>query len=591
MVIGLRLVWQAAPREMTINAVLQLVVALAVTGQVLAGKRLLDRLITVGEGASFSVVVGPLVLLSIASAVAAICTVMRTEQQRVLGELVSRVAVNRVLEVSAAVDLLAFDSPAFHDRLERAKSNAGGRPLQMSNGVLGVLSALLTLAGISLALLLIAPLFFVLILVAYVPVWLATTRASRVAYRFSVAQVERDRRRGYLAMVLSQRDEAAELRAFSLSDFLRRRHDALVQERIDDVRVLAANRTRMGVVAATVTVVLNGAAITLLVWLVSNGSIGVADAGAVAGAMVLLAGRLDALAGSAGSVYESSLFIEDFTSFVAEMPELERRAGAGGAVPPLQSLVADHVTFSYPSRAEPVLRDVSVRVEQGQVVALVGENGSGKTTLAKLLAGLYDPSHGSVQWNGVPLVDLDRSAVRDNVGIIFQNFARYTLSAYDNIAVGRHERDDPTALRDAAERASADGFLASLTDGYDTLLGTEYSFGTELSIGQWQRVALARAFYRDAPLLILDEPTAALDPRTEAEFFDRIRQLYRDRTVLLISHRFSTVRNADHIYVLDHGQVAEHGNHDELMRQQGLYAELFSLQAAGFVEPGSDSSP
>ena len=238
-----------------------------------------------------------------------------------------------------------------------------------------------------------------------------------------------------------------------------------------------------------------------------------------------------------------------------------------------------------------MLRDVSVRVEQGQVVALVGENGSGKTTLAKLLAGLYDPSHGSVQWNGVPLVDLDRNAVRDNVGIIFQNFARYTLSAYDNIAVGRHERDDPAALRDAAERASADGFLAALTDGYDTLLGTEYSFGTELSIGQWQRVALARAFYRDAPLLILDEPTAALDPRTEAEFFDRIRQLYRDRTVLLISHRFSTVRNADHIYVLDHGQVAEHGSHDELMRQQGLYAELFSLQAAGFVEPGSDSLP
>jgi ATP-binding cassette subfamily B protein len=590
MATGLRLVWRAAPREMALNAALQLVVALAVTAQVLAGKRLLDRLLTVGDGESFRVVVGPLVLLSVASAVAAISTVVRTEQQRVLAELVSRSAITRVHEVSAAVDLLAFDSPAFHDRLERARVNALSRPLQMGNGVLGVLSALFTLAGISLALLLIEPLFFVLILVAYVPVWLATTRASRVAYRFSVAQVERDRRRLYLSLVLSRRDEAAEVRAFSLSGFLRRRHDALYQERIDDVRVLATSRMRMGMVAAAVTVVLNGGAIALLVWLVSNGTIGVADAGAVAGAMVLLSGRLDALAGSAGSVYESSLFIEDFTSFVAELPELERRAGAGAAVPPLQSLVADHVSFSYPSRAEPVLRDVSVRVEQGQVVALVGENGSGKTTLAKLLAGLYDPSVGTVQWNGVPLVDLDRSAVRDNVGIIFQDFVRYTLSAYDNIAVGRHERDDPAALREAAERASADGFLTALDDGYDTLLGTEYSYGTELSIGQWQRVALARAFFRDAPLLILDEPTAALDPRTEAEFFDRIRQLYRDRTVLLISHRFSTVRNADHIYVLEHGQVAEHGTHDELMHRQGKYAELFSLQAAGFIEPGPDSS-
>jgi ATP-binding cassette subfamily B protein len=591
MVIGLRLVWQAAPREMTINAVLQLVVALAVTGQVLAGKRLLDRLITVGEGESFGVVVGPLILLSVASAVASVCTVVRSEQQRVLAELVSRSSITRVHEVAAAVDLLAFDSPEFHDRLERARSNALSRPLQLGNGVLGVLSALFTLAGISLALLLIEPLFFALILVAYVPVWLATARASRVAYRFSVAQAERDRRRLYLSLVLSRREEAAEVRAFSLSGFLRRRHDALLQERIDDVRVLAANRTRLGVAAAAVTVVLNGAAITLLVWLVSNGRIGVADAGAVAGAMVLLAGRLDALAGSAGSVYESSLFIEDYTAFVAELPELQRRAGAGAAVPPLQSLVADHVTFSYPSRTEPVLRDVSVRVERGQVVALVGENGSGKTTLAKLLAGLYDPSHGSVQWNGMSLLDLDSGALRNNVGIIFQDFVRYTLSAYDNIAVGRSERNDPVALREAAERASADSFLAALVDGYDTLLGTEYSYGTELSIGQWQRVALARAFYRDAPLLILDEPTAALDARTEAEFFDRVRQLYHDRAVLLISHRFSTVRNADHIYVLDHGQVAEHGNHDELMRRKGMYAELFSLQAAGFVEPGSDPSP
>lgn len=584
MLAGLRVVWQAAPRELATNAVLQVVIALAVTGQVLAGKRLLDRMLTIGDGESFRVVVVPLVLLAITSAVAAICSVVRAEQQKVLGELVSKVAITRVLEVSAAVDLIAFDSPAFHDRLERAKSNAVYRPLQMSNGVLGVLSALFTLAGISLALVLIAPLFFVLMLVAYVPVWLATARASRVAYRFSVAQVERDRRRMYLSMVLSQRDEAAELRAFSLSGFLRRRHDALFQERIDDVRELAASRTRMGVLAAGITVVLNAAAIALLVWFVSNGTIGVADAGAVAGAVVLLSGRLDALAGSAGSLYESSLFIEDFTSFVADLPDLERRSGVGAAVPPLQSLAADHVTFSYPSRAEPVLHDVSVRVEQGQVVALVGENGSGKTTLARLLAGLYDPSEGAVRWNGVPLVDLDRSALRDNVGAIFQDFVRFMMSAYDNIAVGRHDRDDPVAVREAAQRASADGFLAALADGYDTLLGTEYSFGTELSIGQWQRVAMARAFYRDAQLLILDEPTAALDPRTEAEFFDRIRELYRDRTVVLISHRFSTVRNADQIYVLDHGRVIERGTHDELMGQKGRYAELFSLQASGFAD-------
>jgi ATP-binding cassette subfamily B protein len=231
-----------------------------------------------------------------------------------------------------------------------------------------------------------------------------------------------------------------------------------------------------------------------------------------------------------------------------------------------------------------------MEIGAGEIVALVGENGSGKTTLAKLLCRLYLPHGGRVLWDGADTAIVDPDELRRSVAVIFQDFLHYSLPASENIGMGRHQRlGDPEAIRGAAVHAGADEFLARLPAGYETVLGPEFEGGHELSVGQWQRVALARAFFRDAPFIILDEPTAALDARAEHELFESIRTLCRGRSVLLISHRFSSVRSADRIYVLDRGRVAESGSHGELMALGGRYAGLFTLQASAYLSPSRPS--
>ena len=322
-------------------------------------------------------------------------------------------------------------------------------------------------------------------------------------------------------------------------------------------------------------------AVGWLAWLYVGGRMTLAGAGAAIYGLTQLGGRLQALHFSTNSLYESTLFIRDYRSFVdvEEQPKPEyleaprRFAGVS----------ADGVTFSYPDAARPSLEDVSIAIGPGEIVALVGENGSGKTTLAKLLAGLYRPDGGRILWDGVDTALLDLEEVREQVAVIFQDFERYRLTARQNIGLGRHERiDDEQAIESAGLQADADEFVRELPEGYDTMLGREFWGGYDLSIGQWQRIALARAFFRDAPFVILDEPTAALDARAESRLFDRIRVLLADRSVLLISHRFSSVRSADRIYVLEHGRVTEHGSHDELMEARGAYSELFTLQAHAY---------
>jgi ATP-binding cassette, subfamily B, bacterial len=582
------IVVQAAPVELRRSALLQVVAAAAIAGQLLFGRELLAG-VTGLEDDSVWAVVPALLGFALVTLLSNFATAYRGEQERLLGELVTRHTTEQVLDVSTAVDLLAYESSNFYNRLQRARINASSRTTQMVSGLMGMASAVIAIGGIAVALLFLEPLFLLVLLFAYVPIWFATARASRLGYRFTVEQTERDRRREYMAYVLSRKEEAAEVRAFGLTDFFKDRYHALYEERLGELRTVMRQRLKLTLLGGALSQLLNVGCLALLIWFVAIGRLTFADAGAAAGAVLLFAQRLRGFANSSSSLYESSLFIDDFLSFVAAMPDIV--AARGTERPPadgFQQIEVEGVGFSYPAGRGQALRDVSLRIGRGEVIALVGENGSGKTTLAKLLAGLYRPDEGTIRWDGRDTAALDPAGVRDAVTVIFQDYAKYMLSAEENIRVGRIDGSGALSVEEAARRAAADTFLAVLPKGYDTTLGAQFFGGSDLSVGQWQRVALARAFYRDAPMLILDEPTAAMDPRSEANLFERIRELYQGRTVVLISHRFSTVKSADRIYVLRAGEIVEGGSHAELMRREGLYAELFTLQASSYLdEPAS----
>lgn len=580
---ALAVVWEAARPELLITATLQAVSSIVLAAQILISKGLLERLLDGGDH-GYGPAVPYIIALAAAIGIVGVANAARAEVQYTLNELVSRFTMGRVIEVSTAVDLMAFETPAFHDRQQRALINATARPLQMTNGMLGLIGGLLATVGIGLALLAIQPLFLLLVAVSFVPIWLVTTTASRAMYRYAVDQTERDRRRLYLQMILTNKETAKEIRVYDNEGFLRGRYDDLYARRIADLRHVVRQRIRRGTTGAVLTGVLTGAALGLIVVFISDGSLSLAQAGAAAGAIILLAAQLQGLAQSAGSLYESSLFIRDFTTFVAMLPSMLSRHGEDPVPSGFEIVTARDVSFTYPSRTRPSLHDVSIDLPRGQVVALVGENGSGKTTLAKLLAGLYPPSSGTVAWDDVDIASFSPAELRPKIAVLFQDFVRYHLSAFENIGFGnRVLADDESAIHKAAGAAGAHAFLSELPHGYETLLGPEYYGGSDLSGGQWQRVALARAFLRDAQLIILDEPTAALDPRSEAELYARVRELFVGRTVLLISHRFASVRLADHIYVLEEGRVIEHGDHDSLMREAGAYADMFRLQAAAYA--------
>jgi ATP-binding cassette subfamily B protein len=591
---AVRLVWSAARRELAMATGLQVLSSVGLATQVLVGRELLSSFIKLGHGGHATSVLPALIALAAATALIALTNTGATELQRLLGEMVARYSLGKVLDVSVAVDLLAFETPAFHDRLQRAQVNAISRPLQMTNGLVSIVGSLFGVLGVGAALLFIQPLFLVLVVAAYIPVWLATTRASKASYSRYLDLIENDRRRGYLQAVLTRKEEAKEIRTFDLGHFLRDRWDGLYALRITKMRQVMHKRIQLGLLGGVVMAALTAGAVGFLVWLVSSHRLSLAGAGAAAAAIILLGTQLQGVASGAGQLFESSLFIEDFNSFVRSMPLMVAHSHRGGATPPASFSVlrAENITFTYPSRDEPSLCGTSIEIRAGEVVALVGENGSGKTTLAKVLAGLYRPEEGRVLWDEIDAATFDPHLWRERVAVLFQDCVRYFMSARENIGLGRWQRlSDLEGIKQAGRQAQIDELFSSLSEGYESLLGPQFLGGLDISGGQWQRVALARAFFRDAPFIVLDEPTAALDPRAEAALFASVRELFENRSTLLISHRFSSVRSADRIYVLAEGKVVESGNHDELMRLDGLYAELFTLQAAAYLGDSAKDPP
>ncbi|MGH3694103.1 MAG: ABC transporter ATP-binding protein [Pseudonocardiaceae bacterium] len=586
-------VWSAARAPFRWALLLTLLNALTAVAQVLVAKQLLDAVLVDPGGVRLGPLLAPVLILAGLTTASFALTAATGQVQRLLGELVMRDTQRKMLDVTTTVPLDAYETPWFFNYVVRVETNALTKPLDLVQAVITLVSGLAAAVGLGIILVAIEPLVVPLLVASALPNYLVNRRGSRHEFDFAVEHAGSLRERTYLANVLKTRDTAKEVRAFELAGLLRGRWEQRYRDYVVAVRRLVSARLRLSLGSALASGTLLMATMLFLLWRVGTGHVALAAAGAALVAMRMLAARLQAVASGSTTLYESRLFLADLSEFLQLGAALSASPSAGSEPPAPAStscrdfdrLVVDHVSYAYPGSDRKALDDVSLSIERGEVVALVGENGSGKTTLAKLLAGLHQPSAGTVNWDGRPLGEWDPHQLRRHVAVIFQDFARYELSALENIAVGRaQDRVDPAAVRVAAEHAGAASFLEALPAGYDTLLSKALAGGVDLSLGQWQRVALARAIYRNAGFVVLDEPTSALDPRAEHDLFARMRDILDDRTVLLISHRFSSVRHADRIYVLDDGRIVEHGSHDELMSRRGLYAELFSLQAAAYLE-------
>jgi ATP-binding cassette subfamily B protein len=580
---ALELAWSAGRGTVVLAISAQVVMGVALSGQLLVANWLIARILEVDrEGGGLGPVTVPLIVFGVISLLLAAAMALQDVAARLLTDQVTRCATDRILDVTTAVPLDRFESPEFHDELERARLHAITRPSNAVNGVLAATGGAITVVSVAIALAIVAPVLVPLLTLSVVPLWVATTRSARRHHAFVTALTPHDRLRSYLASVLFHRDLAKDVRAYELAPELRRRHDRLWDERLDRLRRMLRTHGAIAMAGGVLSAAIVMGTVAVVLALSTSGRIDLAAAGTALLAVLTIGQRARVVVTGLGQLYESALFFDDVEHFVTRHGQ---PPAAARPTVDTSEVVATGVRYRYLGADREALRGVDLRVGPGEVVALVGENGCGKTTLAKLLAGLYQPSEGTIRWGEHGSDEVDPGAVREQVAVLFQDFARLWLSAADNIGVGRIEHiDDRAAIAAAARRAGAGAFLEALPDAYDTLLTRVFESGTELSGGQWQRVALARAVFRDAPLVIMDEPTAALDPRAEHELYTGMRDLFAGRSVLLISHRFSSVRDADRIYVMAEGEVVEEGSHQDLMAAGGLYHELFTIQASSYLD-------
>jgi ATP-binding cassette subfamily B protein len=592
---ALQLVWAADRKHLSATVLLQVVSAIAIAAQLLITRRLLEALVNLGNGGPTSALYPWLAALAVISAALGIVAALTAYEQKLLVELASRHAFDRIIEVSVAVDFEAFENAEFYDQLQRARNSGLFRLIDMVNSITALTTGLLTSVGIAVVLFVLQPILLLFVAVAAIFPLLATVLNSKAAYVFEHGLTADGRERQYLMELLTEREPAKEIRIFGAGSFLHRRYAALTDERVRLLRSFLHGRLKVALLGTAGGLAGTVVALGALIVLIDTGRITAATALTAALAMQQLSSRMTGLTASAGRLIESSMFIDDFRAFLKlassrEMATVGATNGSVKRIPSTGPLEVEGLSFRYPGSDALVLDDVSLAIEPGEIVALVGENGSGKTTLVKLICQLYRPDRGWVRWNGIDTAGISPEAARSEMTVLFQDYVQYHLSVRDNILLGRPDgTDDDDAIRAAAEAAGADKFLTALPRGYDTRLGREFYGGYELSVGQWQRLALARAFFRGGSFLILDEPTASLDPRAEADLFAQMRQLAHGRSVLLVSHRFSSVRSADRIYVLEAGRIVEHGDHDSLMGLGGLYAELFTLQAEAYLSRNSST--
>jgi len=575
--------WRADRTRTLVVAGATLGAGIMATFGLLATQRILVELFAGGPTPDrLTAALPALIALSVVTAIRAGMGIATGYAQNGLTPRVDREVERRLFEVTTDVRLDAFDEDAFADDMERARRGTEAA-IGLVQSSMHLLAGLVGLLAVTVAVILIHPLLLVALLVATVPNAWASLRAGHQRYRTYIAGSVRRRRLWILTRLMAERDTAPELRSYGLRRFLLDQYDRVMGAETAIQLRLARRMTTTITVGSVIGGVATGAVYVLLGVLLLNGQIPLSAAATCVVAVQAAQRSLSTITYQIDQVYTEGQHFGDYTGFLSRavhhLPEADDGIDPGA----LREIAAVSVSLSYPDRDTPAVDDLSLTIRAGQTVAFVGENGSGKSTLAAVLAGLRVPSHGTVTWNGRPVRTLDRSALQGRIAVVTQDFHKWPFTAATNISIG-----DTTAepsrdrIEGAAVRAVAHDMILALPYGYETLLDRTFAQGQDLSGGQWQRITAARGFLRDAELLIMDEPSSALDPRAEDALFQAIRDRQGRSTTILITHRLANVRHADIIYVLHEGRLVESGSHAELVASGGRYSELFALQAAGY---------
>jgi ATP-binding cassette subfamily B protein len=587
-----RLIWQTHRGYATAMMILRVVRSLVPVATFWVGKLIIDSVIAARAGNGSLTQVWRYLALEVGIVLTGELLARASSLiESLLGDLFSNAMSVRLMQHAAKLDLAQFEDPEFYDHLERARRQTVGRIalltllLSMSQDAL----TLLTLAG---ALIAYSPWLLLLLAIAVVPSFLGETHFASLGYSLLFRWTPERRQLDYLRYVGASDKTAKEVQMFGLAPWITERYATLSQRFYEENRALSIRRGLVSALLSILGTIGYYAAYIIILLHAVRGEITIGMLTFLAASFARGRDSIQSILMSASNVYEQALYLRDLFVFLDMRPTIESPPNARLVPKKIETgFVFENVGFRYPGSERWAVRNVDMVLEPGERVALVGENGAGKTTITKLMARLYDPTEGRITLDGVDLKEYDLTSLRHAIGVIFQDFVRYDMRFDENIGVGEIEsvRADldksngtPLSISAAAENSLAASLLPRFTKGYQQMLGRRFDDGVDLSGGEWQKIALARAYIRDAQVLILDEPTAALDARAEYEVFLRFSELVAGRMAVLISHRFSTVRMADRIIVLRHGKVEEQGSHEELLAKHGLYEELFAMQAAGY---------
>jgi ATP-binding cassette subfamily B protein len=580
-----KMVWEAAPFAMASSLFLRLIISLIPVAMLGITRVIIDSIYGLTSQHRplpewFWWLVGLEFLLACLGTILARLTDFC---ESVLADKYTRHISTRIMEHASRLDLTRYEDPSFCDKMERARVQGTDRVMMIQMAGRLIQEGITTFS-LAIGIFIFSPWMLLLLFLCIVPAFLGETHFAFLGYSMNFEQTPARRQMEYFRILAGSKESAKELKLFQLGPFLVRRYKALSDDLHRQTVDLAKRKLLFGGLLTVLGTLGYYGTYAYVIFETVKGVLTLGQLTFLAGAIAGASTNIQSFFSTFSGIADQALFMTDLLDFFSVRPRIFTKPGALLAPRPIRrGIEFHHVWFTYPGNRIPVLRDIDFRLEPHERIALVGENGQGKTTIVKLLTRLYDPAAGAIYLDGVDLREYDLEDWWKEIGAIFQDFVRYDMTAAENIAVGRINSPlDPIQIQAAAKKSHAESVIRKLRRMYDQPLGCRFEGGVDLSGGEWQKIALARAHLRDAQLLILDEPTAALDARAEREVFERFAELTQGKTTLLISHRFSTVRMADRILVLEGGKIAEEGPHDRLMNDGGRYAEMFEIQAAGY---------